>query len=263
MLYQYMIFDGRTEPVNSYPQERYGILYEVIRVTNGVFLFLGDHLERLQYSAKLAKVTLPPDINFKQQLEELLKINKVKSGNIKLEFSYREGKIGHYAFFFIPHRYPSEDLYSIGFRSTLFYAERQNPNAKVIQQTFIREVDRIIKEKGVYEVILVHPDGYITEGARSNFFMVDNGVVYTAPEVDVLPGITRKYVLQICHELSIPLLEKRVEVSHLNKMSAAFISGTSPKVLPVAEIDELKFDPLDPVVRKIMDRYDEMTGLKK
>jgi branched-chain amino acid aminotransferase len=264
MLYQFSIVDGLPAAAGNYAApEGYTVLYEVIRVTDGIFLFLDDHLNRLQRSARLAGITFSLSVgNIRKQLEQLLQINRVKNGNIKMEFHCRTGQIEHWAIYFIQHRYPPEESYRTGIRTTLFPAERANPNAKIIQPSFTEQIDRILVEKKVYEAILTHPGGYVTEGARSNFFMVQNGSVYTAPEADVLPGITRKYVLKICRELSVPLIEKRVNAEQLPEMTAAFISGTSPKVLPVAQIDGLRFDVDSMTVRRIMKRYDELAGLR-
>ena len=163
----------------------------------------------------------------------------------------------------IQHRYPTDREYREGVATCLLVAERTNPNAKIMQPKLKEQVDRIFAEKNPYEVILVHPGGYITEGSRSTIFMTLNGTVYTAPVADVLPGVTRKYVLQACCDLSVPLVETRVEIGRLSGMDAVFIAGTSPKVLPVAQVDEYRFDSGNETVRKIMRKYDELASLVK
>ena len=263
MSYPYVMFDNQLVDAKTYvPEKGDVVLYEVIRAANGSFLFSGDHLERLQCSAQLAGLQMPLSVSaILVQMNELLHANKVQNGNIRLEFYYRQGKAEHHAFFFIPHHYPSEAMYQTGIRTALFHAQRTNPNAKIKQIAFTDEANRIIAEKQVYEVILVHPDGYITEGSRSNFFVIKDGSVYTTPEADVLPGITRKYVLRICDELSIPLVEYRIPALQLAQFDAAFISGTSPKVLPVSQVDEFRFDPSNETLCRIMKRYDTIAGL--
>lgn len=258
-----MIVDGQPEPAGTFaaPPDCV-VLYEVIRLTDGVFLFLDDHIGRLVNSAQLAGVELPvPADGIRKEVTRLPVINDVQTGNIRLEFYCRSGKVVRRAFYFIPHRYPPEEAYRTGVRTCLFRAKRTNPGAKIIHSDLARQVERLVAEKGVYEAIMVHPDGYVTEGSRSNFFAVKDNGVYTAPEADVLPGITRKYVLQICRELSIPLTEVRIPASQLSDYDAVFLSGTSPKVLPIAQIDGMHFPPDNPVVRRIMKRYDELAGL--
>lgn len=262
MIYPTIIINGQTAAAGAFaPPAGHGVLYEVIRVTDGVFLFLNDHVHRLNKSAQLAGVGLVLSVaGVRKQLEQLLQLNGVQTGNMKVEYYFHAGKIQYQAAYFIQHHYPSGKDYREGVRTGLFVAERSNPNAKIMQHGLREQVERIIAEKNLYEVILVHPDGYFTEGSRSTIFMVKDGTVYTAPEADVLPGITRKYVFRACRELSVPLVETRMAVDQLPGMDAVFIAGTSPKILPVALVDEYRFDPSNATVRQIMRKYDELAG---
>ncbi len=262
MLYHTIIINNQPAAAETFaPPAGYGVLYEVIRVTNGIFLFLSDHIDRLNNSAQLAGIDLTLSVaDVRQQLEYLLQQNGVQTGNIKLEYYFLAGKVDYQAAYFIQHHYPSENDYRDGVWTCLFIAERTNPNAKIMQPELRNQVNQVIAEKNLYEAILVHPDGYITEGSRSSIFMIKDGTVYTAPEADVLPGITRKYVLQACRDLSIPLVEARIAADDLPGMDAIFIAGTSPKILPVSLVDEHRFDPGNATMRQIMKRYDELAG---
>jgi branched-chain amino acid aminotransferase len=243
------------------PPSGHGVLYEVIRVTGGSFLFLNDHIDRLNNSAQLAGVNLTLSAaGVREQLEQLVQLNGVQTGNIRMEYYFRAGKVEYRAAYFIPHHYPSAKDYRDGVRTSLLVAERTNPNAKIVQAELRDRANRMIAEKSLYEVILVHPDGYVTEGSRSTVFMVKDGTVHTAPEADVLPGITRRYVLQACRDLSVPLVEARIATGDLPGMDAVFIAGTSPGVLPVALVDGYEFDPANITVRQIMGKYDELAG---
>ena len=57
--------------------------------------------------------------------------------------------------------------------------EKENPNAKVINQGFREQVNQVIKDKKVYEAILVDRNGHITE-SKSNIFMVYENKVITS-----------------------------------------------------------------------------------
>ncbi|MDR1153593.1 MAG: aminotransferase class IV [Bacteroidales bacterium] len=246
------------------PPSGHGLLYEVIRVTGGAFLFLNDHVDRLNNSAQLAGVGLALSAaDVRKQLEQLLQQNGVQTGNIRMEYYFAAGKVQYQAAYFIPHHYPSGQDYREGVKTSLLVAERIRPNAKIMQPELRDTANRIIAEKNLYEVILVHPDGYITEGSRSTVFMVKDGTLYTAPEADVLPGITRRYVLRICRDLSIALTEARITTDELYGMDAVFIAGTSPGVLPVALVDAYRFDPANATVRQIMKKYDELSGFDR
>jgi len=262
MIYQTIIINNQPAAAEAFaPPAGHGVIYEVIRVTDGIFLFLDDHVHRLNKSAQIAGVGWICYVDdVKKQLEQLLQLNGALTGNIRMDYYFYEEKITWQASYFIQHHYPSYKDYREGVRTSLWVAKRTNPNAKIVHSGLREKVERIIAEKNLYELILVHPDGYITEGSRSNIFMVKNGKVYTAPEADVLPGITRKYVLQACRDLFVPLEETRITTNQLLGMDAVFIAGTSPKVLPVALVDEYRFDTDNATVRQIMRKYDELAG---
>ena len=117
--------------------------------------------------------------------------------------------------------------------------------------------DEAIKANGLYEVLLVDRNGQITEGSRSNVFFIKDGEVYTAPSEKVLLGVTRSKILEIIRYLGAALHEEAVAAEDIGSFDAAFISGTSPKVMPIASVGEVSFDVNDPILRKIMEKYDE------
>ncbi len=89
---------------------------------------------------------------------------------------------------------------------------------------------------GADENVMIR-DGYLTEGSHTNVFFVKNGVVYTHPlGPHILPGITRKLVLQFCENEGVPVREEAVHLSELPTMDEAFLSGTTTQVLAVGRI---------------------------
>ncbi|MEA4826390.1 aminotransferase class IV [Clostridium sp. JNZ J1-5] len=234
-------------------------LYEVIRIVEGVPLFLEDHLKRLFNSAKVTGLNLwLEESHIKNSIKELCKINSTYFGNVKLIFNFNEDGNNNFLVYFIKHKYPSEDMYLNGVSTVLYKAERENPNAKIINMNLRETTNKIIEDKGVYEVILVDRNGYITEGSRSNIFMIKGEKVYTSPVEDVLPGITRAYIIKACNNLGYEVIEKRVNCNEVNELDGLFISGTSPKVLPISKVDNINFDPKNSVVQNIKYGYDKI-----
>lgn len=244
-------------------------LYEVIRVIEGVPLFLERHLKRLKNSAAVASLELTTEIEeIKSRINTLIKVNNTQEGNIKLIFNYKTSHTsnnsesvralnGIFLAYFIQYHYPSKEDYEKGVDTIFYHAERNNPNAKIIDAPLREKVNNLLKEKNVYEAILVDRNGYITEGSRSNVFMIQGRNVITAPVGTVLPGTTREVIMEICRNLSLNVSEQKIFYKDLNKMDAVFISGTSPKVLPLKMVDDMKFDSSkNPVLIKIMEYYD-------
>lgn len=89
------------------------------------------------------------------------------------------------------------------------------------------------------EAWLYLPDGTITEGSASNAFIVENGTLLTHPaDRRILPGITRDVVLRLAREHGIPVQERAFSVAQAKAAREAFITSTSPNVLPVVKIDD-------------------------
>jgi branched-chain amino acid aminotransferase len=192
-----------------------------------------------------------------QQLLSLIEAENKSIGNIKFQLVSGAAKCSFMAWF-VPHSYPTVDDYQKGVNLLSFSTFRPVPGAKVLHPEMRQQMDELIKKHSVYEILMVHPDGYITEGSRSNFFMIRGKDVFTAPENDILKGITRKYVVQICEESHLSLRETRVAFTDLSQMESVFITGTSPKILPISCIDDLAFDVSHPVLRLLMDKFDEL-----
>ncbi|MFU0823695.1 aminotransferase class IV [Clostridium sp.] len=255
--------------INGYIKEKYEFdekflyegksLYEVIRIIKGVPLFLEDHLKRLYKSAETTNLEIwLKKEEIEKSIKELSKINNIENGNVKIIFNYNKNNERNFLCYFIKAKYPSKEMYEKGVKTSLYQAERENPTAKVINTNLREAADRIIQETGVYEVILVNKDGYITEGSRSNIFMIKNNSVYTAPVCEVLPGITRDYIIKACRNLGYEVIEERIHYKDIENIQGLFISGTSPKVLPVAQVENKKFDAKNKIVIEIMKEYDRI-----
>ena len=185
---------------------------------------------------------------------EVIRLENMTEGNLKYVLHFTSGKPDEYIFQ-IPHAYPTSEDYKQGVPTLTYSAMRENPGVKYINTDLRTRTNRLIKQKQVYEVLLVDKEGYITEGSRSNVFFIGDNVIFTAPLEYVLPGTSRKRVFDICHKHRFPIIEKRIPVSELARYDAAFLSGTSPLILPINRIDELRFDPGLPLLQELMKYY--------
>ncbi len=257
-----IILNGKAGKVEEIPafNEKTVAIYEVLRVVKGIPLFYEEHVQRLLHSFKiLDKQAFVIEPEIKRGLSELIKTNSRLDGNVKLSFSWDRDKTHeNYAFFFIPHKYPGNYEMENGVNAIMLRADRQNPNAKKEDSNLRRLADQIIRRKKVYEVILVDSNGFITEGSRSNVFFLNKDEVFTPLSEKVLPGITRSKIIQVCSDAGIPIRLGGIKMDELSKMEAAFISGTSPGVLPLKKLDEWQFQADHPILRLIKEKYQEL-----
>lgn len=92
-------------------------------------------------------------------------------------------------------------------------------------------------EAGAYEAVLLR-DGAVTEGAATSVFAVIGGTLRTHPlSPRILPGVTRKVVVQLALELGVPLREEAVRQEELAHVDELFLCGTSTDVTPVVALD--------------------------
>ncbi|HYW95065.1 MAG TPA: aminotransferase class IV [Bacteroidales bacterium] len=235
-------------------------LYEVVRVEDRVPLFLPDHLDRLNNS--LQKAGLPSDFSppkISESLTNLIGAEGIEKGNIKVVFHYGE-KMGTSFFtaYFVAHSYPPQKKYRKGVKTITLWEDRPDPEIKNWRPDFRRRIRNMKASKNVYEVILISEKGFITEGSQSNVFIVRGNTVLTAPAKNVLAGITRKYVLDICRHEHLAIEERDFSYEELTMADAVFLTGTSPKVLPVSRVDQVRFKTGNKLVRTIVSRYDDM-----
>jgi branched-chain amino acid aminotransferase len=256
---KYFMRDGLLLPLSHFDE---GIftggesVYEVLRVRNGRPLFLPEHLARLQHSIDLAfgGFVFSKD-ELSRQVQELIRRNELQEGNLKIEMRRNDKAAFESLLYFIPHRYPTEEQYAQGVRMKLQFDERSLPNAKITNWDVRGHANRIIDTYKVYETLLVNSGGYITEGSRSNFFLIQDDALFSAPEEWILPGITRSKILEICRKLSVPVYHRKVHYKDLHEYDAAFITGTSPGVLQVRQIEDVEFEINHAVYRKIKDAF--------
>ena len=236
-------------------------IYEVIRVIEGKYLFLEEHITRLYQSASVANIQLWKDeSDIYQALEKLRKKNNLLFDNVKLVF-HLDNDRKLFLVYAITSSYPTQEDYKKGVKVQLLDAERINPNVKIFNPALRALADAFIDKAGIYEALLVNKEGFITEGNRSNVFFIKNNEVFTPPIKHVLPGITRNHVLGICRWLQIPVKEILVNKNDLEDYETIFLTGTSPKVLPVNTVNEFKYATDHPLMHKVMDTYNEEISL--
>ncbi|NFT07847.1 aminotransferase class IV [Clostridium botulinum] len=228
------------------------VIYEVLRIIHGKPLFLENHLLRMENSFKLINIDQCLD-NFKirNDIENLVRENEKLEGNIKLTYNVNEKVM---RIFFINHSYPNEEMYKNGVKTILYFGERENPNAKIVNLNFREKVNIKIKENNAYEAILVDRNGYITEGSKSNIFMVKENVLLTSLIKTVLPGVTRGEIINIAIENGIKVKEVSYKYSDIEKLDGMFISGTSPKILPINQVDSIKMNSNE-IINKLIKCY--------
>ena len=125
--------------------------------------------------------------------------------------------------------------------------ERPNPKGfKIEAKATGHYVNSILasqeaKSKGFDEALLKDMHGYVAEAPGANFFVEKNNVLYTPQAGNILPGITRATVFEICKELKVEVVEKQITLSDVHGADSAFFCGTAAEIIGIATLDKIPF----------------------
>lgn len=230
-------------------------LYEVLRIMKGCPIFLSDHMDRLSSSVNLQKKKILVDpTELRHLIIELARMERKSDINVKIVFNYNSSST-NYLIYCIESVYPTRLQYQKGVKGILYQAERKDPESKVINHKLRSSISHRLINESAYEAILVNDDNLITEGSRSNIFFVKNNTLITAPDNLILKGITRKYIIEICKENDIDIEFDCPKASEIKQFVTAFMTGTSPMVLPFSSINDTNFNVSLPLIEKLRKLY--------
>lgn len=241
---------------NPFEFENQKSIYEVIRVIDGIPLFLEDHLLRLLNSLHINKINATiSEYQLKTRIKALIEVNKLSVGNIKLQIKIVNNDF--YAFV-IPSFYPTKEQINNGVDCSLMKAKRNNPNSKTTNFELVELAQNQKQEKNSFEVILFDELNTISEGSRSNLFFIKNGTIFTSPDEKVLLGISRKKIIEICNQNNIKVKKENILTTQLIDFDSAFLSGTSINALPINSIETLNYNTDNVTLSLIKNGFSEI-----
>lgn len=254
-----LIYENQLVPSNNFDFTKIAdqvSVYEIVRLIKGVPLFWEDHWERLRVSAQaLGFHTFPDETAIAEAINKLTAACGRTDINIKLVLFKNSPE--SMLIYISKHYYPTELDYNTGVTAAFLRGERRNPNIKTFLPLRQIAAETIQKEK-LFDVILINNDNVVTEGSRTNFFVVRNNEIFTAPSDLVLKGITRKYILKACDNLGFKHVESPFDELFVKQADICFFSGTSPKILPICRIGDKHFNVQSVQIRQLMAEYDRL-----
>lgn len=214
---------------------------------------LDDHIKRLFNSAKIFQLVIP--FTYDQICEAnraVIKANELGACYIRplvwlgadfLSIASTENPV-HVATAAWPMgAYLGEDGMQRGIRVKTSSFSRHHVNVSMVRAKasghYINSIlaNREVTSQGFDEALLLDTDGYVSEGAGENVFIVKDGVIYTPDLGSCLDGITRNSVVTIAHDLGYEVKEKRITRDEMYCADEAFFTGTAAEVTPIRELD--------------------------
>ncbi|MCY0901827.1 MAG: branched-chain-amino-acid transaminase [Firmicutes bacterium] len=228
-------------------------VFEGIRLYDGVIFRLAEHIERLYDSAHsiLLTVGMTPT-EMEDAVVETVRANGLTNGYIRLVVSRGPGDLG-----LDPRSCPKASVIIIADTIQLFPVELYEQGLKIItvptRRNAVDALNPQIKSlnylnsilvkmeaanAGALEALTLNAQGYVCEGSGDNVFVLKKGVLYTPPVyLGVLDGITRRTILDLCAELSIPVREEPFTRHDVYVAQECFLTGTAAELIPVVEVD--------------------------
>jgi branched-chain amino acid aminotransferase len=113
------------------------------------------------------------------------------------------------------------------------------------------------KANGFDEALLLDMHDFVAEGPGANVFYEKEGKIFTPALGNILPGITRATVIEICKKMNVEVIEKHFTVNELKQADAVFYCGTAAEVIGWQSLDEVTFKHnwTDTISYKIQQQY--------
>ena len=232
---------------------------------------LGDHLQRLENSARLLTMKLGYSVaELREACHRVIAANGLPECYLRPIAFFGYGELGVSAMgnpvdvvimSWPWGAYLGEEGLKTGISAKISSWQRIGPNV----------IPHVAKATGVYlnsmlavteanragydEAILLTAEGFIADGSGENVFLVKDGEIYT-PDLatSILPGITRDTVIQIAQDLGYQVHEKSLIRSDLYLADEAFMTGTAAEVTPLRSVDDVEIG-VGPITLEIQEAY--------
>lgn len=243
---------------------------------NGPIVFRHEeHMQRLKDSAKIYRFPIP------YTLEELMEACRATLRENKLDSAYIRplGFVGNVGLGVCPPvdtemdliiaafpwgSYLGEEALANGVDAMISSWNRAAPNtiptAAKAGGNYLSSllVGGEARRHGYAEGIALSVDGYLSEGAGENIFVVKNGVLYTPPATSaILPGITRDSIMILAKELGYEIREENIAREALYLADEIFMTGTAAEIVPVRSVDKITIGEgkRGPITEKIQSTF--------
>ena len=223
-------------------------VYEVLRSYNGKLFALSEHLERFARSLREVRINSIDVEQIGRRVEQAF----IGAGlsDAKIYFHVTRGSA------------PRNHVWNADLQPTFFLTVSEVPDSTMEKaqgiavsthpdwrwkRCDIKSLNLLANvlarqdaaEKGYDEAVLVNDAGLITEGAGSAFFAIIGQTLQTAPlTANVLPSITRKYVIKAAQNIGLDVCEQCLTPAQAAAADELFIAVTTKDIVPVVKFDE-------------------------
>ncbi len=243
-------------------------IYEVTPVIDGRLVDRAAHMSRLKRSLGEIRINPPVPLDDIDQLQaDLVEKNNITEGRVYLQVSRG---VAERDFPFPRDPRPSLVMFArqVPFLDT--EASRRGIRVKTVPdlrwkrrdiKTVMLLASAMAKQEAIeagFDDAWMVEDGLVTEGSSNNAYMVKDGQVQTRHlSNDILPGCTRRALLDLASETDVRVLEKPFTPEEAKAADEAFITSATNLVMPVVGIDDTVIGESKPgpLTKRLRDLY--------
>ncbi|SMC83937.1 aminotransferase class IV [Sporomusa malonica] len=224
-------------------------LFETMRAYNGRIFRLQDHLKRLEEAAEyLGWPEIPKRMELGKAIDSVLKANHLHDASVRLTLSRGIGTA-------------RPDLASCGQPTVAVFASplpqplppegwqvaivklRRNLSSPLVRIKSANYLDNMLakaeaRRHNAQEAIMLNTDGFVAEGSMSNiFFVTGNQLVTPDDNSGILPGVTRRIIIELAQLAGIPVEIRQVNPEELAGADEIFLTSSIMEVIPVTAVN--------------------------
>ena len=259
-------------------------VYEITPCFNGRMYRLEDHLERLYRS--LRYVRIDPGLSLDEMAAKTRELLVANSNRLMPGGAYR---VGHWVTRGVNRE--SFGAGDVGAATVMMFfrpveveaiardqrdgivlsvpaTRRTPPEAIEARAKVTSKMNQILAEldAGAHgaKSLMLDINGNVAENSSANFFLVRDGVLWTAPERNILEGITRKVVFEIAARLDIRVEERDFTMYDVAQADEYFLTSSAICAMPVRQIDSFtpKAGIPGPVTQRLIEAFASDTGYR-
>ncbi len=226
--------------VNDMAIQRGYAVFDFFKVVNKSPVFLDDHLDRFFTSAALLRLASPlPRKELKEHLANFIDKNSFTEGGVRITLTGGYAPDGYSIhqpnLIITAHPLTIHSSLQPGINLLSYQYQRQLPPVKSIDYLMAVWLQPLLEEQDVQDVLYKN-NSFVTECPRSNFFIVTENNEVITPSENILQGVTRKKVIELCNN-RYKLTERSLSLEEVYTAKEAFVTSTSRHILPVLSID--------------------------
>ncbi len=217
--------------------------FQTVKIHNGILYGIDDYIKRIKLSAGLLKFNLkgfPNNESLKSNLYQLISLNKVTDGSLRINLSRGESSQGY-----LPtkecrpnivascrKRSSFQKEFKIGISSHRLWDIDSDlckvKNAKSLNY-IMAKIDA--NQKNNYDDVMLDKDSYVAECSSSNLFWIKNSKIYTSCEqCGIYPGYIRS---KIINNKDFTILQGKYQITDLINSDEIFITNSNLLVQPI------------------------------